>query len=159
MAWLWYFFIGLMIYLADRLFANRSRRIRFRVFVGSGILAAVPAAWLGASGVAAFHISKWLIIAGGALAGALFFWTENRKWFEKFWLRFFLTPVLGVLSGVAWIVLFSADSVFRKTVSVSLQKPLLVLVTFFLIGLLTAFGYTLPERWFAKKEDSNTEKH
>ena len=153
MAWLWFFFIGLVIYWIHLPFVKKNERILFWAFVGSGTLAAAAASCFGAGDVAAaFHIPAGLIVLTGALAGSVIFWFTRNKWFEKFWLRFFLTPLLGMILAAVLFVVFVAYSALRKTTGIIVEKPLLVFFTFFLMALLTAFGYTFPERWFAKKE-------
>jgi len=153
MAWLWFLFIGLAIYLGHLPFREKSERFRIWIFAGSGTLAAVPAAFLGAPGVAAFHVPAGLIIVLGALAGLVVFWSKTKQWFERFWLRFFVTLILGAAIGSIQVGIFAAYSAIIRSAGILLKAPLLVVSTFFLMGLLTAFGYTLPERWFAKKEN------
>ncbi len=151
MAWLWFFSIGLAIYLGHLPFRKKNQRYRIWIFIGSGTLAAVPAAFFGAPGVAAFHVPAGLIIVLGTLAGTVLYWSEERKWFERFWLRFFLTFILGVTIACILILVFVVYSAMNKSAGVLWKAPLLVVSTISLMGLLTAFGYTLPERWFAKK--------
>ena len=87
MAWLWFFGIGFAVYLASLPFRTAEQKIRFCVFLGSGVLASAAAAFLGGPGAAqGFHLPKAVLVAGGATAGGLLFLAGHRGWSERFWL-------------------------------------------------------------------------
>ena len=148
MVWLWYVFIGLVIYLAHFTFRKMKDLPRLCAYVASGLLAAGPAWRFGAARAAStFRMPGWMVLVAGGAAGAVLFWSEHKEWNRRFWLRFFLTPILG--GGIGLFLFFCYTFVDRHTVS---TRSVPVLFTFMLMGLLAVFGYTFPERWFAVKK-------
>ncbi len=148
MAWLWYFAFGLAVFLAGLPFRNRGRWTRLVSFLAGGICLSLTAAFFGARAAASrFTMPSGMVVAVGAISALVLFMAGEKKWAGRFWLRFFLTPVLGLIIALVSTAVFACLS-FLTGVRTD-QWPA-VFFTFVLMGLLAAFGYTFPDRWFSE---------
>jgi hypothetical protein len=149
MAWLWYFAFGLAVFLARLPFRNRGRRTRLVSFLAGGICLSLIAAFFGAKTAASrFTMPSGMVVAVGAISALVLFMADEKKWAGRFWFRFFLTPVLGLIIALASTAVFAFLSLL--TMARADRWPA-VFFTFMLMGLLAAFGYTFPDRWFSEK--------
>jgi hypothetical protein len=152
MVWLWYFAVGLSIFLARLPFRKKGKWIRLASFLTGGLCASLIAALFGAETAAfRFAMPPGMVPVLGAIAGLVLFTADERKWAQRFWLRYFLTPLLGLAVASILIAIFAGYSILTGHEAAWAGQWPAVLFTFVLMGLLAVFGYTFPDRWFAEK--------
>ena len=151
--------VGLSIFGAKFLVKSASGTVRFSVFLGTGILAGVilvlaagppwpPSVQIPAGGVP--------VITG--LAGILLYVAEKRSILTRPGLQYIATLLLGLLlAGLSYGIFLIYQSIAQLEYRSPQEKTAVILI-FVLIGFLSIFGYTFPERWFNQRRSHEENK-
>jgi hypothetical protein len=146
-----YFVIGLAEFLAFAAWQGRPPRLRFFILFAAGLAAGALIAILPVRFPAfGFHFPAGLAVWIGGVSGLLLALIENKQGFRKSILPFFITPLLGLILAAAAAVGVWLTALLRgpRLTAAELFGP--VLLVSGLVGFMTAFGYTLPRRWFQR---------
>ncbi len=150
-ALLLFFAIGLAEFIAFAAWQGRPPRRLFLILPAAGLAAGALIAVLPVRFPAfGFHLPAGLAVWIGGVSGLLLALIESGQGFRRSFLPFFITPLLGLALAVA-----AASAVW---VTAALRNGRMTPADFFgpvllvsgLIGFITAFGYTLPRRWFQR---------
>ena len=145
-----FFFVGLSIFGAKYFAGKRSEALRFVVFAGSGVLSTGIIALIAGSALFPMlrvPVGYWAVIGG--IAGILLYAAERGGLIDKPGIRYITTVLLGsILAGVAYGLMV----LYRAVTRIDAGTPNnLLLLSFVLMGFLTVFGYTFPERWSKRR--------
>ncbi len=150
-ALLLFFAIGLAEFSGYAAWQGRPARLLLLILPAAGIAAGALIEVLPVRFPAfGFHLPAGLAIWIGGVSGLLLALVESGQGFRKSFLPFFITPLLGFILAAAaaafvWLTAFLRGPRLTAT---ELFGP--VLLVSGLIGFVTAFGYTLPRRWFQR---------
>lgn len=148
-----FFLVGLFIYLSKHLAKSKHEGIRFLTFFGSGILSGVLVGLVaGPPWPPSVQIPGGGVAVVGGLAGIVLYTADRGKLITRPGIQYFATILLGlVLAGLSYgfVLLYTtlARCEHRKP-----GEGILIPLVFLLIGFLTVFGYTFPERWFKQRQ-------
>ena len=149
-----FFVIGLAEFAAFASWQGRPPRLRFFILFAAGLAAGavieVLPVRLPAFG---FHFPAGLAVWIGGVSGLLLALVESRQGFRKSLLPFFITPLLGLVLAAAAAAAVWLTALLRgpRLTAAEIFGP--VLLVSGLVGFMTAFGYTLPRRWFQRYLD------
>ncbi|MBN2202384.1 hypothetical protein JW777_10550 [bacterium] len=150
-ALLLFFAIGLAEFSAFAVWQGRPPRHLFFILPAAGLAAGALIEILPVRFPAfGFHFPDGLAVWLGAVSGMIVALVESRQGFRKSFLPFFITPLLGFILAAAAAALVWLTAFLRgpRLTAAELFGP--VLLVSGLIGFITAFGYTLPRRWFQR---------
>ncbi len=148
--WFLFFLIGLFVFIVHFLLRRKSSRLQW-----AGILLA------GLAGGALASLDRMPFVSGIppvpsiapifiGLTGAIGILISDRiSLFQREFLQFFATLLLGIFIAIITALWLFPYWLLRYPGSHF--SPLSLILTFFVMGFLTAFGYTLPRRWFYRE--------
>jgi hypothetical protein len=148
-----FFMAGLFIFAVKHGVQEKSRSIQFMAFLVTGIVSgiiisfAAKPPWPDDMSIPRQAIP---ILAG--LAGILLFIVERYKLISRPGILYFITIILGLIHACISYMLFI---VYKFITSGSFQTPANgtgFFIVLLLIGFVTMFGYTFPERWFRQQK-------
>ncbi|MDM7926669.1 MAG: hypothetical protein QUS35_11700 [bacterium] len=146
-----FFAIGLAEFIAFAAWQGRPPRLLFLILPAAGLAAGALITVLPVRFPAfGFHLPAGLAVWIGGVSGLLLALVESKQGFRESLLPFFITPLLGLaLAATAaagvWLTAFLRGP---RLTAAELFGP--VLLVSGLVGFMTAFGYTLPRRWFQR---------
>jgi len=148
-----FFIVGLLIYVTKLLVKKQTPLIHFLSFVGSGFIGGGLITLITDYPLGPTMQIPWGITAIiGGLAGIILYGTERGKLVTRPGIQYFVTILLGLcLAGLSYVLVHLYTTFFRAG-DMTLDRGALSLLVFVLVGFLTIFGYTFPERWFAQKK-------
>lgn len=148
--WFLFFLIGLGLFIVHFLLRRKPFSLRWMGVVLAGILGGALASLDRLPFVSGtLPIPSFGPIPVGFTGAIGILIADRISLFQKEFLQFFATLLIGIFIGVVtalwllpyWFLRYSGVHV----------SPLSLILTFFVIGFLTAFGYTLPRRWFYRE--------
>ena len=149
-----FFFVGLSIFGAKHFMGKRSEALCFIIFVGIGVLSAGIIAFIAGSAlfpVLRIPVGFWAVFGG--VAGIILYTAERSGLIDKPGIRYITTILLGsILAGIAYGLMILYRTITRIDAFIPNN---LLLLSFVLMGFLTVFGYTFPERW-SKQRNPNS---
>jgi hypothetical protein len=146
-----YFVIGLAEFSAFAAWQSRPPRLLFFILPAAGLVTGALISVLPVRFPAfGFHFPAGLAVWIGGVSGLLLALIENKQGFRKSILPFFITPLLGLILAAAAASAVWLTALLRgpRLTAAELFGP--VLLVSGLVGFMTAFGYTLPRRWFQR---------
>ena len=150
-----FFVVGLSIFAAKFLVRERSETVRFFVFLGSGILSGGILGLLTGSSFSTLNIPWGLFALIGGTAGLIIYGADRSKLITRPGIQYIATILLGfILAAIS----YGSMRLYMTITQIEIQNPntaRLLPLTFILIGFLTIFGYTFPERWFKMRKTYN----
>lgn len=144
-----FFLVGLFIFAAKCLTKNQSGTARFLAFLGSGLLAGTGIGLtIGSPLDPMIDIPWWQVTVMGGMAGMILYRAEIINLFTHSGIRYFSTILLGFVLSMLSYGLFLLHVIIIQNVTLVYARKTVVILVFILIGFITIFGYTFPERWF-----------
>lgn len=148
--WFLFFLIGLFIFIVHFLLRRKPIRVQWPGLILAGLVGGALASldripWISGN----LQIPSFAPILVGLTAGIGILISDRISLFQKEFLQFFATLLIGLSIAIVtalWLLPYWLLNYPGKHFS-----PLSVILTFFVIGFLTAFGYTLPRRWFYRE--------
>ncbi len=154
-----FFLIGLFIFAVKMIMKNQSGIKRFLAFLGSGLLSGGSIGLtIGSPLDTLVEIPWWEVAVIGGLAGMILYRAELIHLFTRAGIRYFSTIILGFILSVLSYGLFLFYAMTVQNISLLYAREPAVLLFFLLIGLITIFGYTFPERW-VNQQNSQKNQH
>ncbi|MBN2029077.1 hypothetical protein JW824_02435 [bacterium] len=151
-----FFLVGLFIFVIKNLTKNQSRTNRFLAFSGGGFLSgAVIGLAIGSPLDPLIDIPWWQVAVIGSMAGMILFRAEMINLFTYGAIRHFSTILLGLVLSILSYGLFLLHATIAQSTSLLYARKTVVILVFILIGFITMFGYTFPERWFKQRNSQN----
>lgn len=148
-----FFIVGLLIYITKLLVKKQTPLIRLPSFVGSGFIGGGLITLLTDYPLGPTMQIPWGITAIiGGLAGIILYGTEKGKLITRPGIQYFVTIFLGLCLASLSYGLIHLYKTFFRAGDMTLGNGTLPLIVFVLVGFITIFGYTFPERWFAQKK-------
>jgi hypothetical protein len=153
-AMLLFFAVGLAEFAAVSALQNRPPRLRFWILIAAGLAAGAAVAVLPVRFPSfGFRFPQGLAVWIGGVSGLLVALLEAKHGFKNTLLWFFITPLLGLILSAAAASGIWAVAVFRGSPLPAKDLFGPVALVSALVGFMTAFGYTLPRRWFQRYLD------
>ena len=151
-----FFLIGLFVFATKVLTKNQSGTKRILAFIGSGFLAGGGIGLtIGSALDPLINIPWWEVALIGNMAGIILYRAEMIHLFSRLGVRYFSTILLGLILSLFSYGLFLFHATIVQNTSLTYARKPAVFLIFILIGFITIFGYTFPERWFNQR---NTQK-
>ena len=151
-----FFLVGLFIFVIKSLTKNQSRINRFLAFSGGGLLSgAVIGLTIGSPLDPLIDIPWWQVAVIGSMGGMILFRAEMTNLFTCGAIRHFSTILLGFVLSILSYSLFLLHATIAQSTSLLYARKTVVILVFILIGFITMFGYTFPERWFKQRNSQN----
>ena len=158
-----FFIVGLSIFAAKFLVKDRSETIRFLIFLGSGILSGGILGFFTNSSFSMLLIPWGLFALTGGLAGVIIYGADRLSFITRPGLQYIATILLGFILAAISYGFMRFYVILTKIEIQNLSTARILPLTFLLIGFLTIFGYTFPERWFKHRKEAekirNTKSH
>jgi hypothetical protein len=153
-AMLVFFAVGLAEFAVVTMLQDRPAGLRFWILAATGLAAGAAIAALPVRfPFFGFRMPRVLPVWIGGVSGLLVALAEAKRAFRGQWLPFFITPLLGLVLAVAAAAVIVTASLLRHSPLPVRDFWGPVSLVSVLIGLMTAFGYTLPRRWFQRFMD------
>ena len=148
-----FFLVGLGIFGAKILTRGRPGAIRLLVFVAGGALSGlIIGLFSGSSLFMMFRIPWGIMPIIGATAGLVLYGADKSELIHKPGIQYAVTILLGsVLAGLSYGIISIYRMVSSETQTIFQPRNIIVL-SYLLIGFLSVFGFTFPERWFKRRE-------
>ncbi len=154
-----FFLVGLFIFAIKILTKNQNRTKRFMAFLGGGFLAgAVIGLAIGSPLDPLINISWWQMAVSGSMAGMILFRAEIINLFNHRVIRNFSTILLGFVLSILSYGLFLLHATIAQNTALLYARRTVVILVFILIGFITIFGYTFPERWFKQNSPKKNDE-
>ena len=147
-----FFLVGLSIFGAKYLVRNRHEKIQSLAFLGFGVLSASILGLFTQSSSSILYIPWGIFPFIGGAAGLIIYGADRFKLITRPGLQYVVTILLGlILAAVSYgFTMFYMTIMGRPVQNSEVNRTLLM--SFVLIGFLTIFGYTFPERWFKQRQ-------
>lgn len=148
-----FFLVGLSIFGAKHMVRERPEKIRSLAFLGIGLLSAGILGLFTQSSSSISYIPWGIFSFIGGAAGLIIYGTDRFNLITRPGLQYVVTILLGlILAAVSYgFTMFYLTIMGRTGQNIGVNRTLLM--SFVLIGFLTIFGYTFPERWFKQRKD------
>ena len=145
-----FFLVGLFIFVIKCLTKNQSGTTRFLAFFGSGLVAGAGIGLtIGSPLDPMIDIPWWQVTVTGGMAGIILYRAEMLHLFTHSGIRHFSTILVGfVLSMLSYGLYLLHATIISDASSLAYARKTVVILIFILIGFITVFGYSFPERWF-----------
>lgn len=155
-----FFLVGLSVFLIKHLVKNRSAGVQFLAYLGSGLFSGWVVGLAAGSALSAVAaIPREGAVVMGGLAGVILYAAERGGLLTRPGIRYFATILLGlVLAGLSYVMMVLYAGLGRGVAYRAPAGGARVPLTFVLVGFLTVFGYTFPERWFRQRRVTDTEE-
>jgi len=144
-----FFFLGLSLYIISRVTKKKPPTIRVLIYIGTGGIAGGIIGALSELPLSSMiHIPLSGIIIFGGLTGMIFSLAESYRLMSRPGITYILTMLLGfILAALSFLLLkfYMALAHVQFRLPGQTTSALLLLL---LIGFITAFGYTFPQRFF-----------
>lgn len=151
-----FFLVGLFIFAMKRLTKNQNRTNRFLAFSGGGFLAGTAIGLATGSPLEPLiNIPWWQMAVSGSMAGMILFRAEIINLFTHRVIQNFSTIFLGFVLSILSYGLFLLHATITQNTSLLYARKTTVILVFILIGFITMFGYTFPERWLRQHNSKN----
>ena len=150
-----FFLIGLSIFAVKWLTKNQSGKTRFLAFLGSGLLAGTGIGLTIGSPLDFLDIPWWQAAVTGCMAGLVLYRAEMISLFTRSGFRYFSTILVGFVLSILSYGLFLLHATIAQNSSLVYARTTVVILVFILIGFITVFGYSFPERWFKQHNSQN----
>jgi hypothetical protein len=152
-SFLLFFLIGLTIFGVKYITKDQSNSIQFIAFAAGGALSGALIGFLGGSSLFPIFRIPWGVLPViGAMAGLLLYSADKSGLIHKPGIQYIVTVVLAsVLAGLSYGIVFVYRMIVIEPQPIA-QPRNIVLLSYLLIGFLTVFGFTFPERWFKRRE-------
>jgi hypothetical protein len=149
-----FFLLGLSVFGVTFMIKDRPQWIRIVAFIVTGTLSGAIVGFIGGERMLVMlQLPRPLPAGIGAVAGIVLYSADKVGLIHKPGIQYFVTILLGsILAVISYILLLIYQSILPAEHIVSPPTRLLAL-SFFLIGFLTVFGYTFPERWFKQQKE------
>ena len=150
-----FFVAGLCIFLGRLTVKSERTALRLFAFVGSGILAGILIDFaVGPPWPPAISIPRGGSVVVTTLAGVVLYAADRGKLINRPGIRYFATILLGlVLAGLSYVsVRLYGTLAGVPYLYLAPRGSSLLLLVLTLVGFLTVFGYTFPERWFKQRQ-------
>ncbi len=153
-----FFLIGAFIFAINNLTKNQSRINRFLAFSGGGFLSgAIIGLAIGSPLAPLIDIPWWQVAFIGSIAGTILFRAETINLFTHHVTRKFSTILLGFVLSILSYGLFLLHATIVHNAYLPYARKMAVILVFVLIGFITMFGYTFPERLFKQHNSQNNQ--
>jgi hypothetical protein len=149
-----FFLLGLSVFGVKWIVGDRPEWIRIVAFIVTGALSGLIIGFIGGKQLLIMlQLSRPLLAGIGVAAGIVLYSADRVGLIYKPGIQYIVTILLGsILAVISYVLLLIYQSILPTEHIVSPPTRLLAL-SFFLIGFLTVFGYTFPERWFKQKKE------
>ncbi len=148
-----FFLVGLTIFISTHFIKSARETDRFLIFLGSGILSGLLIGLLaGTPWPPSVQIPGGGVAVVGGLAGIVLYIADRGKLITRPGLQYFATILLGlVLAALSYgvVSLYTAFATVEHRIP---EERTLVPLVFILVGFLTVFGYTFPQRWLKQHQ-------
>ena len=149
-----FFLLGLSVFGAKWIVRDRPEWIRIVTFIVTGVLSSMIIGFIGGERLLLMlQLPRPLLVLIGAASGIVLYSADKVGLIYKPGIQYIVTILLGsILAVISYVLLLIYQSILPTEHIVSPPTRFLAL-SFFLIGFLTVFGYTFPERWFKQKKE------
>ena len=149
-----FLFVGVFIFIAKSLVANRSGMIQLISFLTIGFITGTIIGVMESRALVPGLSLPWLsgsII--GVLSAILLYYAEKFNFFHLRCIRYVSTTLLAlILASTCYGLLALYLSQICPEKDFPFAKEIVFLI-FVLYAFIIVFGYTFPKRWFIKRED------
>ena len=148
-----FFLLGLSVFGAKFMMKDRPEWVRIVAFIVTGALSCIIIGFIGGEKLLlVLQLPRPLLAVIGVAAGIVLYGADRTGLIHTPGIQYIVTILLGsILAVISYVLLLIYRSMLPTEPIVSPPTRLLAL-SFFLIGFLTVFGYTLPERWFKRRK-------
>lgn len=148
-----FFLVGLSIFGGTHLTKSENETVQFLVYFGIGIVSGlILGLFISPPWPPSVQIPRGGVPVVTGLAGIILYAAEKKKLLTRPGLQYFATILLGLLiAGLSYGLLM----IYQSLSNIEYRSPeekIYIILVFLLIGFLTVFGYTFPERWFKQRK-------
>jgi hypothetical protein len=149
-----FLFVGVFIFIAKSLVANRSGMIQLITFLTIGFITGTIIGIMESQSLIPGFALPWL--SGsifGVLSAILIYYAEKLDFFHRPGVQYVSTTLLAVILAYlcyGLLLLYLSRICPEKKLPYARQ---IVFFIFLLYSFIIVFGYTFPKRWFIKREE------
>jgi hypothetical protein len=148
-----FFMAGLFMFAVKQGFRQRKPGARFLAFLGTGVLSGLIISFITEEPWIRFvNTPRCYIPLVTGVAGILLYIADEKKLIFKTGIKYTITIVLGGIHALVSYFLIWVYARLAGTGSITLFTDTGLFVVLLLVGFVTMFGYTFPERWFKTSE-------